>query len=537
MTTSNDDVGQIGQNALAMWAAQAGATANRSTVDARGWDFLVQLASTNAYRSKGPLDRAPTEIASMIQVKTTRSGSTSSRIKLSNWRRMISDPIPWFILFVDLDEQLQPSAAHLVHVDERWQRKVLKRLRELGNVSVETLHQHTIDATFAPEDQLDQPYGQSLVARIRSVVGPDQYTCIEHKMQRYRGIGYENPVRGISVRLHTSNHDELWKGIANLGVGARKTLPGYTGAEVFDTRFGLRGTLADLDKSDGEVEFNAPPVGKAKLRLHDPDDSRASEHECVLYRAGGVFPFLPEQYDKIRLVAEYISFSLPFSLEAVEPAPVFGFEIPMAEVLSLGTLQNLVRTGQLLEGPVDRPLVVSLSGEVSGTAWNFDLPIHRTGVVEGLVQLLRELDDAMIVLSSFELDPNTDIVPANLLAQSSSIALLLNTLKPSLGELKSASFDRVSLGDVFGATTEIALYLPSNVLVAGIGVYGHVTDLKDEDWGQAVTVAEATCIVEKSVLSHAEAEVFDISSLVQRTEARLRDLGCVALNPRSKPAV
>src|SRR5262249_32600706 len=100
MTTSPTMLGRLGQSALEGWAAQVDVTANPSYHDERGWAVLLQVSPAT---TKGPLDRAPPEMSCMVQVKTTTTDDASEPIALSNWWRMCSDPIPWFVLVVHVD--------------------------------------------------------------------------------------------------------------------------------------------------------------------------------------------------------------------------------------------------------------------------------------------------------------------------------------------------------------------------------------------------------------------------------------------------
>ena len=103
MAITPANLGRIGQKALETWAAQANITANPSFNDERGWDALLQVSVAGR---RGPLDRAAPELSCMVQVKTTMTDKASEPIALSNWWRMCTDPIPWFVLVVHVDANL-----------------------------------------------------------------------------------------------------------------------------------------------------------------------------------------------------------------------------------------------------------------------------------------------------------------------------------------------------------------------------------------------------------------------------------------------
>src|SRR4051794_3215991 len=134
MTLPASMIGRLGQTALQAWASQVCITSNPSFHDERGWDAFLQISLDQEDEDTAPLDKLPPEISCMVQVKASLSADTSEPINLLNWRRMCTDPIPWFVLAIRIDSQTQvPAEAHLIHVGETWCAKVLKRLRELGS--------------------------------------------------------------------------------------------------------------------------------------------------------------------------------------------------------------------------------------------------------------------------------------------------------------------------------------------------------------------------------------------------------------------
>jgi hypothetical protein len=183
VVTEATKIGRIGQTSLEKWAAQAGMTANPSFHDDRGWDALVQVNSDEQDGS-GPLDRAPPQTSCMIQIKTTCAQEQSEPILLSNWQRMCSDPIPWFVLAIHLGEDLEPQKAYLVHIDEAWCERVLRRLRELDPSERFRLNKHTISVTWSEEDRLRELHGRELLRLVRDYVRPNQRDYVECKMRR-----------------------------------------------------------------------------------------------------------------------------------------------------------------------------------------------------------------------------------------------------------------------------------------------------------------------------------------------------------------
>jgi hypothetical protein len=121
--------GDVGENLVQLWASQAAITANPVRRDEFGWDFCLQIRRDLSAPVTEPLDRLPPELTCMVQVKTTAVGSEGEDVALSNWQRMVKDPLPWFFVCVALGTKGEPDGAYLVHVDKTWMERVLRRLR------------------------------------------------------------------------------------------------------------------------------------------------------------------------------------------------------------------------------------------------------------------------------------------------------------------------------------------------------------------------------------------------------------------------
>lgn len=526
MDADPDDLGRIGQDALSTWASQVGATANPSIRDRHGWDFLLQVPLQIGPKS-GPLDRAPAEIACMIQVKATRTGARSVPIKLSNWRRMVSDAIPWFVALVHLDQDLRPSRAFLVHVDEAWSAKVLRRLRELDQADPSTLSGQTLSIVAEDRDELAELHGRALVERIRAVVTPTQHAYVEKKMSTFATLGYDDAPRGVDVSIRIADGPEFWNGVAELGVCLRKTFPGQVYAKAYDQRFGMRGTLADLSPEDGPIEFSPSPVATATLALSEPGSSDGAMFDCLLYRSSASFPFIPEEFDLFRVAGKWFScvFQAKLPPHPKDFAPRLTFAPPLDGKVTLQELDGIVATARLLGGPSDVPLLFTLSGVQDGVPWSVPLPLRRSPPDERLLEMIDELRTARDVLKSFALPEQTTFVLRDVLGQEQVLALLNATLQPSTGEFRAPSTEEVAVGDSCGFAFELRLRVADLWLVAGISLWGTVTNVQPTKWGYSVAIARPECVCERQVVRHADVATFDRAGLHERATARFVSAG------------
>jgi hypothetical protein len=216
-------IGRIGASLLEAWAAQAGITAKPSFHDEKGWDVLLQLPASHG-KPVGPLDRTPPGLTCMVQVKSTTSLDSREPIKLSNWQRMCSEPIPWFVRAIRLDPGTQqPIAAYVVHIGEDWCSAVLRKRRELGPEARSDLHNRYLNVSWSDKDKLAELHGRALAARIRKEV-PDQLAYVSEKVRWFNELGYKDDAGRIAVAM-PGNEQTILGHLADLAIGQERHFP------------------------------------------------------------------------------------------------------------------------------------------------------------------------------------------------------------------------------------------------------------------------------------------------------------------------
>jgi hypothetical protein len=78
------DLGDLGESVLRQWTAQLGVKTNKSQdKDATGWDFILEWPFHYAQDIKNiPLDRLPTPLKCLVQVKATDKKITRCQDRL-----------------------------------------------------------------------------------------------------------------------------------------------------------------------------------------------------------------------------------------------------------------------------------------------------------------------------------------------------------------------------------------------------------------------------------------------------------------------
>jgi hypothetical protein len=534
MSIPNELVGRIGQKIVETWAAQAKMTANPPAHDERGWDLFVQLAGDDVAPS-GPLDRAPPELSCMIQVKTTTTADTSCAIALSNWQRMVKEPIPWFVLAIHVDADGQPTDAYLLHIDETWCARVLKRLRELCSESAPPpLNRRTLEAQWTDADRITPLHGRTLAERIRASVG-SQHDYVTGKIAWFNTIGYEDPRRHIDLNFTTTDSDLLFRELADLGVGARTTLPGEWRAVVSDVRFGIRGQLDEFGKEAGEMEFRASPGGRIRFAIENVSGRRSVELVSDLYRALATFPFLPPKYDKFRIVSidplcpvtcvlsspdgKGTMVELRVSLPST-PLPLRSFRKVSDLVLIAADHENDQQIFRI-SSPEQDPSSATRVLEKSRLAQLPSEHVTRAQIVERALHIASEFGIADDATATF----------SRLLDQEPTIAALRQMMSPESGEATATYSRNIAVGDRCGLVVDAVLYLEKMVLVATFGIHGVASVVEKHPTMDLyrVTMHDGMSILDKNVVPQSEIESFDVDGAHRRMADRLTQLGCAAI--------
>jgi hypothetical protein len=304
---TNFKTGDVGENWVQLWASQAGITANPTRRDEFGWDFCLQVRRDEAAPAAIPLDRLPPELTCMVQVKTTLVGAKSEHVTLSNWQRMVKDPLPWFFARVVLNEEGEPENVYLVHVDENWMEQVLRRLRASSSEEKSKLNRQTLALTWTDAEAIPPPFARSLRERLQAAVS-DPTAYVEQKARNFRDLGYSRA--RYKIRLGTPlkrTPDDIALAV-DFAIGLIPRLP-ISALTVSDVRFGISHLLEDSpDLEGGSMEFTSvPSIGTTKLSFSNRKRTSSVMLECETYVPTLLFPKLPEQYFKARFVAPMVS--------------------------------------------------------------------------------------------------------------------------------------------------------------------------------------------------------------------------------------
>jgi len=197
---SPEVVGRQAERIVDEWADRGGIGIEKLSPDNHGIDRWFELRPDPLLPPGAGLDALPKDIQGFIQVKGTQHPDNPCSISLTNLRRAVHLDQPFFFLGVVLDDNLEVSRAHLVHVDEALVGRVLEALRALDFEDHQTLHKKSLSFSWTEETLLASPSASALAGRIYDLVGPPE-TYAERKGRWRKRVGYgDRPVQ-LAVRV------------------------------------------------------------------------------------------------------------------------------------------------------------------------------------------------------------------------------------------------------------------------------------------------------------------------------------------------
>jgi hypothetical protein len=148
------DTGDVGEDHVQSWGSRGGFTVTPVRRDKKGWDFVFQKGSDDS----ALLELFAPELRCWVQVKSSIGTGRPPRISLANWRRMVLDPQPWFIVIVRLDSDGEVRSAHVLHVNDKRIEQILKILWKDEPKTESALARRSVSAVSTPEEVISAPY-------------------------------------------------------------------------------------------------------------------------------------------------------------------------------------------------------------------------------------------------------------------------------------------------------------------------------------------------------------------------------------------
>lgn len=307
-----------------------GVARNRSFVDERGWDFLVEFPM-EPY-SLVPLDMQSPPFSAFVQVKSTETSSLSCRLKLSNALRFMLRPEPCFLVLFAYDPGGRaPKKAYLRHFWSPLIEQAVAAVRKAQDQGHTHLHTIRMSVTFdkSHEIPVDELVGQ-IKEHITGIKGG--YAREKSNLAYFSGHDEGLGPCGLEFDENVTDDD-----LVDLALGLRSSVP-LKRMAPHSKRFGVTLPLHSFEFGPGELSLEVKPAAIATLVLSVPDaDDIALAVEVFTPSA---IPWVPREKIRYRIRNAFID--LIFSPQTMETGGI-SIDLPPDRALALQDLEGFCK--------------------------------------------------------------------------------------------------------------------------------------------------------------------------------------------------
>lgn len=433
-TNESDTLGRLAEQEFNTLALRGDITVNKVQVDRHGWDFILQIPYGVISRASPlTLDKLGPELACKIQVKSTEQSKNScDDINLENWSRMISEPIPWFVAIL-VYESRNLKEFFLVHIDETLIARALRRLRQVKIAHKDEIHKKFMSLSWTEKDRIEMPLHEGLLKKITSSVHEGFYKYVEKKKRLYQTLGYEDKTAQGTITFESPNSTDptsLWNVLADHAIGLTPNMP-VSMIDLNEVRFGIP---VPLDLCSGgkpeDCRIEDPKVDVGQISFHNKRyPSKWVAIDCNFYHAGVVFPFLPKDYQKIRIQTKFVSVivdpvdnNLNLKVDiSIDPER----EEPIGDLLKYARFVLICSEGG--NGDAFFKLALNRIPEFSDK----ELPIATASFQEEAIQTAKSIEKFWDILRFFDVDSMVKVNLNHIWNQTETIQLFHTAISPS----------------------------------------------------------------------------------------------------------
>jgi hypothetical protein len=315
-----EQIGDLGETFLSQLCQKGGLISNKSLEkDAAGWDHIIEFPyDTGLAKEQLHVDA----LKCKVQVKSTDNEKQNSySFKLSSIRRLVTDPLPTFILFVHFNKQEDPEEVFLVHVGERIIGDVLREITEieaenekLDESEKVELHIKKIPVKYSSEDKLPKHDSSTFKQKIKDYI-QDTHKYAKWKTEFLENVGFESDDFGF-FKMNKISLDEM----AKLQLGLIDFLELEDSSMIGKSRFGLepkvtnnsggriqykgkeyKGTLTLPDNSTFKIKYYMSSIDSSMISPQTPNTRILSEHFdfTTNIKSGYTKMFIPPWLEKV----------------------------------------------------------------------------------------------------------------------------------------------------------------------------------------------------------------------------------------------
>jgi hypothetical protein len=335
----SDAQGRWGEKQFSLWATESGVTANVATEDRTGWDFLLDFP---------PVPAAGKGLSCKVQVKTIGRKALRTKLTLSNWRTMITDALPWFVVVIRMSRLHVVDSVFVFNVTGPALDNVVETLSKTKRgeaLNKRHLFLQLKNCTLIPNVSVNP---QGLFDVIRKAIG-DQTNYIQQKKKALNQATSKWPEGRLQLIFRSDDLKELHRQQSEWAVGIRSTLP----VAQFQIENRFLGIEDDEPKDGQDAEISLPSLpstGKSKITVDHSQRKRVA-YEFETFPSSAVLPFLPLEFSRVRLIKPPVSVDLHVVQDSLRMNVQFSLEkLPEhSSAKSLG--ESAAFFGELLVSP------------------------------------------------------------------------------------------------------------------------------------------------------------------------------------------
>ena len=291
-------VDKASERKFAKLCSDAGIFCQIVTEDETGWDCLVEFPPEG---HAGPAESQSGGKRGYVQIKSRVQRAAQTEITLSNARKMVQDPAPWFIVLFHEPHRGRPE----IYAKHIWRDLIadsLKRIRQ-ADIKGEKLHRRRMTITFEESDRRTD----DLCSWMEEVIDEIGRGYSELKRDLFELSGYEDGYGTGSFTVRASSRDEIADAFLGLGDGVEIADWKFVGQ-----RFGIAAPASESETSRGRLTVTPLAHEKCAVRLRHPRSGEVIALDGT-FMHNGLAAFDPK-LAKARLQAGFLD--VTFSLDA-----------------------------------------------------------------------------------------------------------------------------------------------------------------------------------------------------------------------------
>lgn len=254
------DLGKAGENKFASWCSDVGITINKAEEDRHGWDYLLELPVNRATGSAFDLHKS--NMICKVQVKATEGKKLSKSVELSNLHSLATDPLPVFYLFLHFNNNANPVAAYLLHLDENHIRRILKLAREhISAGDGKRLHKKSLTLSYDDNHRLPEASGHGLLEHLREKYYPRWGSLLSAKQEVLNTAGFEDGAGTIQFTIDGADQRENLI-LSSLGYTKKISVSNFS---FWNKRFGIKDPNPLVSMADAVMTMT--PTGSIETRV------------------------------------------------------------------------------------------------------------------------------------------------------------------------------------------------------------------------------------------------------------------------------